>query len=80
MPFTLAREMKHPFVIAIVDESGVLKAFTRMDGAPLLSVQVAQDKASYGGGYPIRWKTRSSAAWESAAVATHRTWRWLRLR
>ncbi len=40
-----AREMKHPFVIAIVDESGVLKAFSRMDGAPLLSVQVAQDKA-----------------------------------
>jgi uncharacterized protein GlcG (DUF336 family) len=32
-------------VIAIVDESGVLKAFSRMDGATLLSVQVAQDKA-----------------------------------
>jgi uncharacterized protein GlcG (DUF336 family) len=32
-------------VIAICDESGVLKAFSRMDGAPLLSVQIAQDKA-----------------------------------
>ena len=31
--------------IAIVDESGVLKGLLRMDGAPLLSVQVAQDKA-----------------------------------
>jgi uncharacterized protein GlcG (DUF336 family) len=40
-----ATEMGHPFVIAIVDDSGVLKAFSRMDGAPLLSVQVAQDKA-----------------------------------
>jgi uncharacterized protein GlcG (DUF336 family) len=40
-----AAEMGLPFVIAIVDDSGVLKAFSRMDGAPLLSVQVAQDKA-----------------------------------
>ena len=40
-----ATQMGHPFVIAIVDDSGVLKAFSRMDGAPLLSVQVAQDKA-----------------------------------
>ena len=40
-----AAEMGIPFVIAVVDESGVLKAFSRMDGAELLSVQVAQDKA-----------------------------------
>ncbi|MGH3193642.1 MAG: GlcG/HbpS family heme-binding protein, partial [Streptosporangiaceae bacterium] len=40
-----AAEMGHPFVTAIVDESGVLKAFSRMDGAALLSVQIAQDKA-----------------------------------
>ncbi len=40
-----AKEMGHPFAIAIVDDSGVLKAFSRMDGAALLSVQVAQDKA-----------------------------------
>jgi uncharacterized protein GlcG (DUF336 family) len=40
-----AKEMGHPFVIAVVDESGVLKAFSRMDGAALLAVQVAQDKA-----------------------------------
>jgi uncharacterized protein GlcG (DUF336 family) len=40
-----AAEMGQAFVIAIVDDSGVLKAFSRMDGAPLLSVQVAQDKA-----------------------------------
>lgn len=33
------------FVVSVVDESGVQKAFARMDGAPLLSVQVAQDKA-----------------------------------
>ncbi len=40
-----ANEIGHPFVIAVVDESGVLKAFSRMDGAALLAVQVAQDKA-----------------------------------
>ncbi|GAC1594100.1 MAG: heme-binding protein [Acidimicrobiales bacterium] len=39
------------FCIAVVDESGVLKAFARMDGAPLLSVQVAQDKAYTAAGF-----------------------------
>ncbi len=47
-----AEEMKRPMVIAVCDEGGNLKAFARMDGAPLLSVQIAQDKAwtsvSYG--------------------------------
>jgi uncharacterized protein GlcG (DUF336 family) len=40
-----ARELGIPMNIAVVDESGVLKAFSRMDGAALLSVQIAQDKA-----------------------------------
>ncbi|MEY2909477.1 MAG: hypothetical protein RLZZ602_2000 [Pseudomonadota bacterium] len=40
-----AKEMGKPMVIAICDESGILKYFERMDGAPLLSVQIAQDKA-----------------------------------
>jgi len=40
-----ANENGVPMVIAIVDESGKLKCFSRMDGAPLLSIQVAQDKA-----------------------------------
>jgi uncharacterized protein GlcG (DUF336 family) len=48
-----AQEMGHPFVIAVVDESGVLKAFSRMDGAALLSVQVAQDKAYTAIGFGI---------------------------
>jgi len=47
-----AEEMKRTMVISICDEGGNLKAFSRMDGAPLLSVQLAQDKAwtsvSYG--------------------------------
>jgi uncharacterized protein GlcG (DUF336 family) len=46
-----AREMGHPMVIAIVDDGGVLKAFSRMDGAALLSVQVAQDKAYTAAGF-----------------------------
>ncbi len=40
-----AVEIGAPMVIAVVDESGVLKAFSRMDGAPLLSVDIAKDKA-----------------------------------
>lgn len=40
-----AVEIGVPMVIAIADESGVLKAFSRMDGAALLSVEIAQDKA-----------------------------------
>ena len=34
-----------PMCIAVTDVGGNLKAFSRMDGAPLLSTQVAQDKA-----------------------------------
>jgi uncharacterized protein GlcG (DUF336 family) len=48
-----AKEMGHPFAIAVVDDSGVLKAFSRMDGAPLLSVQIAQDKAYTAVGFGI---------------------------
>jgi uncharacterized protein GlcG (DUF336 family) len=40
-----AREMGIPMAIAVTDESGTLKAFSRMDGAALLAVQIAQDKA-----------------------------------
>ncbi|MCU1605236.1 MAG: hypothetical protein JWP46_1701 [Modestobacter sp.] len=41
------------FVVCVVDESGVQKAFARMDGAPLLSVQVAQDKAYTAAGFSM---------------------------
>ncbi len=40
-----AREIGVPMVISIVDELGVLKSFSRMDGAALLSVDIATDKA-----------------------------------
>ena len=40
-----ATEIGVPMCIAVVDESGVLKGFSRMDGAALLSVDIAQDKA-----------------------------------
>ena len=40
-----AAEMGVPMVISIVDESGILKAFRRMDGAALLSVDIATNKA-----------------------------------
>lgn len=40
-----AREMGRPMCTSIVDGDGTLKAYSRMDGAPLLSVQLSQDKA-----------------------------------
>lgn len=40
-----AEEIGKPMVIAIVDESGQLKAFHRMDGAALISIEIAQNKA-----------------------------------
>jgi uncharacterized protein GlcG (DUF336 family) len=56
---TKAQEMGKPMSIAVCDEDGVLKAFRRMDGAALLSVQIAQDKAytaiSFGGMATHEW-------------------------
>src|ERR671931_2946643 len=46
-----ASEIGTPMDIAVVDDSGVLKAFSRMDGAPLLSIQIAQDKAYTAAGF-----------------------------
>jgi uncharacterized protein GlcG (DUF336 family) len=50
---TQALEDGGAFVVSVVDESGVQKAFVRMDGAPLLSVQVAQDKAYTAAGFGL---------------------------
>jgi uncharacterized protein GlcG (DUF336 family) len=40
-----AREIDVPMAIAVVDPDGTLKAFSRMDGAALLVVRIAQQKA-----------------------------------
>ena len=40
-----ATEIGVPMCIAVADTGGNLKAFSRMDGAALLSTQIAQDKA-----------------------------------
>jgi len=48
-----AAALGHGFATAIVDESGVLKAFSRMDTAPLLAVQIAQDKAYTAVGFGL---------------------------
>jgi uncharacterized protein GlcG (DUF336 family) len=40
-----ARQIGVPQVVAILDEGGLLKGFCRMDGAPLISIEVAQNKA-----------------------------------
>jgi uncharacterized protein GlcG (DUF336 family) len=48
-----AAELKLKMCIAISDESGDLKAFVRMDGAPKLSIQIAQDKAYTAASYSL---------------------------
>jgi uncharacterized protein GlcG (DUF336 family) len=40
-----ANSLGVPQIISILDESGLLKAFCRMDGAPLISIEVSQNKA-----------------------------------
>ena len=40
-----AKAIRVTQIVAILDESGLLKAFCRMDGAPLVSIEVAQNKA-----------------------------------
>ncbi|AAK41471.1 heme-binding protein [Saccharolobus solfataricus] len=40
-----AKELGVNVSIAIVDEGGELKAFKRMDGAPILTIQIAIDKS-----------------------------------
>jgi uncharacterized protein GlcG (DUF336 family) len=48
-----AQSMGKGFAIAVVDDSGHLKAFHRMDGAPLIAIQIAQDKAYTAVGFGI---------------------------
>jgi uncharacterized protein GlcG (DUF336 family) len=40
-----ARELGVSENVTIVDDGGNLKAFTRMDGAPILSIEMSQNKA-----------------------------------
>lgn len=40
-----AESLGKPMAISVVDPGGELIAFHRMDGAPLLAVRIAQDKA-----------------------------------
>src|SRR3954465_1199080 len=40
-----ARELGVSENVAILDDGGNLKAFSRMDGAPILSIEMAQNKA-----------------------------------
>lgn len=53
-----SREIGVPMCIALCDEGGNLKALTRMDGAALLSVGIAQDKAYSAVGFGL-----STDAW-----------------
>src|SRR3989475_12572092 len=58
--------------VAILDDGGNLKAFSRMDGAPILSIEMAQNKAYTGlFGVPTQDSTRRF----SPASPRLRVWR-----
>lgn len=48
-----AKELGLNMCIAVSDEAGDIKAFRRMDGAPKLSIQIAEDKAYTSACYGI---------------------------
>ncbi|WP_342643075.1 GlcG/HbpS family heme-binding protein [Rhodoligotrophos ferricapiens] len=48
-----AEELKLKISIAITDDDGELKAFRRMDGAPKLTVEIAQNKAYTSAAYGL---------------------------
>jgi uncharacterized protein GlcG (DUF336 family) len=48
-----ARELGVFITTAVVDESGILKAFSRMDNAPLISVGVSRKKAITAVGFGV---------------------------
>jgi uncharacterized protein GlcG (DUF336 family) len=52
-----AGEMGKKMAIAICDPSGIQKAFLRMDGAPLLAVNIALDKAYTAAAFGISTDT-----------------------
>lgn len=45
---TEAKRINVPAVVSIVDESGQLKLMSRMDNAPLLSIQIAYTSVAFG--------------------------------
>jgi len=45
------KELGMPFSVSIVDKVGNLKAFSAMDGAPVLSLEIAQNKAFSAAAY-----------------------------
>jgi uncharacterized protein GlcG (DUF336 family) len=48
-----ARAIGVPCTVAVCDHAGILKGYSRMDGAALVSVQIAQDKAYTAVGFGL---------------------------
>jgi uncharacterized protein GlcG (DUF336 family) len=48
-----AAELGLAIAVAVVDESGILKAFRRMDGAPLIAVSTCRTKALTAAGFGL---------------------------
>ncbi len=60
-------EIGVPMCIAVVDESGNLVAFTRMDGAKISSISIAIDKAFTGAAARKGTKKKAACAASTAA-------------
>src|SRR4030088_1342989 len=74
-----AREIGVSENVAILDDGGNLKAFSRMDGAPILSIEMAQNKA-YTALFGVSRRTFStlSRATRRASPASRRLRVWRR--
>jgi uncharacterized protein GlcG (DUF336 family) len=54
-----AQELGFGIAVTVVDESGILKAFSRMDAAPLIAINASRKKATTAVGFGIP----TGAAW-----------------
>src|SRR4030088_457025 len=66
--------------VAILDDGGNLKAFSRMDGAPILSIEIAQNKAYtarrlHPGLFQLYPGRPVAFGWHSDACACGGVWR-----
>jgi len=66
---TKARELGVAVAIAVVDESGVLKAFRRMDGAPLGTVELGPAKARMAASFGAPSSVFHGLAKDDGAIA-----------
>lgn len=65
-----AEQTEQRFSVAVVDAAGHLNAFARMDGAPVITIQVATDKAYTAAGFGMATHAWHDFIKDDAPLAT----------